>query len=155
MRYIPLSARERGYVGSQWNAKFLRAIQCMLIPTQGKGVGSRSFFEADFGKSSADFVRFLCMPDKLIAARGKFIEGGRSHLNETSDEITTRWDDWNNNQERIAEWNRLFNQLSGNQDDFISLISDNEFLPEKVLSITDLTLKKLYLHYLTQLITKH
>ena len=54
MRYIPLSAHERGYVGSQWNAKFLRAVQCMLIPTQGKGVGSRSFFEADFGKNSWD-----------------------------------------------------------------------------------------------------
>ena len=27
MRYIPLSAHERGYVGSQWNAKFLRGVQ--------------------------------------------------------------------------------------------------------------------------------
>lgn len=43
MRYIPLNAHERGYVSSQWNAKFLRSIQCMLIPTQGKGVGNRSF----------------------------------------------------------------------------------------------------------------
>ena len=56
MRYIPLSAHERGYVGSQWNAKYLRAVQCMLIPTQGKGVGNRSFFEADFGKNSDEFV---------------------------------------------------------------------------------------------------
>ena len=31
-----------------WNGKYLRAVQRMLIPTQGKGVGSRSFFEADF-----------------------------------------------------------------------------------------------------------
>ena len=52
MRYIPLSEHERGYVGSMWNAKYLRAIQRMLVPTQGKGVCSRSFFEADFGKSS-------------------------------------------------------------------------------------------------------
>ena len=51
MRYIPLSAHERGYVGSMWNAKYLRAVQRMLVPTQGKGVCSRSFFEADFGKS--------------------------------------------------------------------------------------------------------
>ena len=34
MRYIPLSAHERGYVGSMWNAKYLRAIQRMLVPTQ-------------------------------------------------------------------------------------------------------------------------
>lgn len=59
MRYIPLSAHERGYVGSMWNAKYLRAIQRMLVPTQGKGVCSRSFFEADFGKSSDEFVRYL------------------------------------------------------------------------------------------------
>jgi len=80
MRYIPLSATERGYVGSQWNAKYLRAVQCMLIPTQGKGVGSRSFFEADFGKSSEDFVRFLAMPEKLIAARGEFSINSRRSI---------------------------------------------------------------------------
>lgn len=149
MRYIPLSAHERGYVGSQWNAKFLRAVQCMLIPTQGKGVGSRSFFEADFGKNADEFVRFLCMPDKLIAARGHFAEGGRGRKKETKEELLVRKAKWDKNQQRIKKWNELYIQLGDELNSFISLIGDNEFLPEKVLGISSDLQKKLYLLYLT------
>lgn len=149
MRYIPLSAHERGYVGSKWNAKFLRAVQCMLIPTQGKGVGSRSFFEADFGRDANEFVRYLCMPDKLIAARGHFSEGGRGRKKEQEAELQNRREVWENNQRRIGEWNRLFDQLEEDVEPFIRLIGDNEFLPEKWLGITSDLHKKLYLLYLT------
>ena len=149
MRYIPLSAHERGYVGSKWNAKFLRAVQCMLIPTQGKGVGSRSFFEADFGKDANEFVRYLCMPDKLIAARGHFSKGGRGRTTETAEELAVRKRAWDKNQRRIQEWNRLYDQLEGNVEPFIALIGDNEFLPEKLLGIPSDLHKKLYLLYLT------
>lgn len=149
MRYIPLSAHERGYVGSQWNAKFLRAVQCMLIPTQGKGVGSRSFFEADFGKDADEFVRFLCMPDKLIAARGHFVKGGRGRKKETKEELLVRKAKWDKNQQRIKKWNELYKQLGDELNSFISLIGDNEFLPEKVLGISSDLQKKLYLLYLT------
>ena len=149
MRYIPLSATERGYVGSQWNAKYLRAIQCMLIPTQGKGVGSRSFFEADFGKSSSEFVRYLGMPERLIAARGDFETGGKGRKNETEVERANRKKLWDENQEKILKWNELYDQLNDEKTSFISLISDNEFLPEKVLGISSNLQKKLYLFYLT------
>lgn len=148
MRYIPLNAHERGYVGSMWNAKFLRAVQCMLIPIQGKGVGNKDFFEADFGKSSKEFVRFLCMPDKLIAARGHFKEGGRGRTKETPEELRNRKAVWNKNQRKIKEWNRLYDQLD-DVPSFIALIGDNEFLPEKVFGISSDTQKKLYLSYLT------
>lgn len=149
MRYIPLSAHERGYIGSKWNAKFLRAVQCMLIPTQGKGVGSRSFFEADFGKNAEEFIRFLCMPERLIAARGNFVEGGRGKTKETKDQLILRRSVWEKNQRKIAEWNRLYILLDKEKDAFISAIGDNEFLPEKVLSLGSDTQKQLYLHYLT------
>lgn len=59
MRYIPLDNDQRGFIGANWNAKYLRALQCMLIPTQGKGIQGRSFFEADFGKTAEDFVMYL------------------------------------------------------------------------------------------------
>ena len=111
MRYIPLTAHQRGYVGSQWNAKFLRAVQCMLIPTQGKGVGSRSFFEADFGKNAEEFVRFLCMPDKLIAARGEFSLSSRGRGGEDPEALAARKAVWEKNQRKIREWNRLYQQL--------------------------------------------
>lgn len=149
MRYIPLSATERGYVGSQWNAKYLRAVQCMLIPTQGKGVGSRSFFEADFGKSSAEFVRFLSMPEKLIAARGKFASGGRRRKKESDEETNLRKQMWDRNQSKIAVWNELYDSLGDTKEEFVSLISDNEFLPEKFLGISSDIQKKLYIFYLT------
>ena len=72
MRYIPLSDLKRGFVGTNWNAKYLRALQRMLIPTQGKGVSSRSFFEADFGKTQEEFVMFLAMPEEHLGWRGHF-----------------------------------------------------------------------------------
>ena len=149
MRYIPLTAHERGYVGSQWNAKFLRAVQCMLIPTQGKGVGSRSFFEADFGKNAEEFVRFLCMPDKLIAARGEFSLGSRGRGGESPEEQAARKTVWEKNQRKIREWNRLYQQLGGERTQFVALIGDNEFLPEKLLGAPSDLQKKLYLLYLT------
>ena len=149
MRYIPLSAHERGYVGSNWNAKYLRAVQCMLIPSQGKGVGSRSFFEADFGKDADEFVKYLSMPDKLIAARGKFSEKSRGHKDDTEEVRRARRSIWEKNQERIKEWNRLYAELGNEKESFVNLIGDNEFLPEKFLGIKSDTQKKLYLHYLT------
>lgn len=149
MRYIPLSAHERGYVGSQWNPKYLRAVQCMLIPTQGKGVGSRSFFEADFGKTPDEFVRYLSMPDKLIAARGNFSESSRGHKDDTQAAIDARKSAWQRNQSKLQEWNRLYDTLGEEKDSFTELIGDNEYLPEKFFAIISDTQKKLYLHYLT------
>lgn len=149
MRYIPLSAHERGYVGSQWNAKFLRAVQRMLVPTQGKGVCSRSFFEADFGKSPEDFVRYLSMPEKLIAARGKISPTSRGKSSETKEQFIIRKANWEREQKKIAMWNTLYAQLGEEQEDFITLIGDNEYLPEKVLGIASAIQRKLYILYLT------
>ena len=149
MRYIPLSAHERGYVGSMWNAKYLRAVQRMLVPTQGKGVCSRSFFEADFGKSSDEFVRYLGMPEKLIASRGKISTTSRGKSKETEEEFELRKAGWERDQKKIDLWNCLYDQLGDEKKSFIALIGDNEYLPEKVLGITSPLQKKLYLLYLT------
>lgn len=149
MRYIPLSAHERGYVGSEWNAKFLRAVQRMLVPTQGKGVCSRSFFEADFGKSPEDFVRYLSMPEKLIAARGKISPTSRGKSSETEEQFVIRKANWERDQKKIKLWNSLYAQLGEEQVDFITLIGDNEYLPEKVLGIASIIQRKLYILYLT------
>lgn len=149
MRYIPLSAHERGYVGSQWNSKFLRAVQRMLVPTQGKGVCSRSFFEADFGKSPEDFVRYLSMPEKLIAARGKISPTSRGKSSETKEQFIIRKANWEREQKKIELWNSLYAQLGEEQGDFITLIGDNEHLPEKVLGIVSTIQRKLYILYLT------
>lgn len=149
MRYIPLSAHERGYVGSMWNAKYLRAVQRMLVPTQGKGVCSRSFFEADFGKSSDEFVRYLNMPERLIASRGKISTTSRGKSKETEEEFELRKANWERDQKKIDTWNRLYDQLGDEKESYITLIGDNEYLPEKVLGIPSSLQKKMYLLYLT------
>lgn len=149
MRYIPLSAHERGYVGSQWNAKFLRAVQRMLVPTQGKGVCSRSFFEADFGECPEDFVRYLCMPEKLIAARGKISPTSRGKSSETEEQFIVRKANWEREQKKIKLWNSLYAQLGVEKEEFITIIGDNKYLPEKVLGIASNIQRKLYILYLT------
>lgn len=149
MRYIPLTAHERGYIGSMWNAKFLRAVQRMMVPTQGKGPSNKSFFEAAFGKSAYEFVRYLSMPEKLISNRGKISGSSRGKLKETEEEFAVRKAGWERDQRKIEIWNNLFSQLEDEKDSFIDLIGDNQFLPEKVLGIASQLQKKLYLMYLT------
>ena len=145
MRYIPLSDLERGFVGKNWNKKYLRALQRMLIPTQGKGVSSRSFFEADFGRCEKEFVQFLAMPEEHLGYRGIFIPRKK----DTQQETEARRIVWEENQLYIKEWNRLYNLLV-DKEKFIRIIGDNKFLPEKLCDINDEISKKLYIHYLTK-----
>jgi len=145
MRYIPLNATERGYIGSHWNAKYLRALQCMMIPTQGKGVGSESFFEADFGASPEEFVENMTMPETLMRMRGHFVE----RKGEVSEEREKRFAEWQYNNTRINEWRKLYHQLGEHKAYFDNCVADNVFLPEKILSMTNPLCQKLYLYYLT------
>jgi hypothetical protein len=117
----------------------------MLIPTQGKGVSSRSFFEADFGKNAHEFVRYLAMPEEHLGYRGIFIPKKK----ETEEETTARKKIWDENQLYLAEWNRLYNMLADKKA-FIELIGDNKFVPEKLTQIENPISKKLYIHYLTK-----
>ena len=145
MRYIPLSDLKRGFVGTHWNMKYLRALQRMLIPTQGKGVSSRSFFEADMGKTKEDFVRFLAMPEEHLGWRGDFMP----RKGETPEEKHRRKEIWLENQQFIDEWNRLFFELGDSKGEFIELIGNNEFTIEKYEAIENELYKKLFIHYFT------
>lgn len=145
MRYIPLSDLKRGYVGTNWNAKYLRALQRMLIPTQGKGVSSRSFFEADFGKSADEFVMYLAMPEDHLGWRGHFVQ----KKSETPKEMELRKKIWEENQQYLAEWTRMFNELGTTRDAFIEKINDNNNTVERYLTIENALHKKLFIHYFT------
>lgn len=145
MRYIPLSSLKRGFVGARWNAKYLRALQRMLIPTQGKGVSSRSFFEADFGTSPEEFVMFLAMPEEHLGWRGHFAR----RKNETDGEMKARRVIWEENQQYLAEWKRRFNELGDSKEQFITYIGDNNYTIERYLEIERVEHKKLFIHYFT------
>ena len=145
MRYIPLSDLKRGYVGAKWNAKYLRSFQRMLIPTQGKGVSSRSFFEACFGKSDKEFVEFLAMPEEILAIRGHFVE--RAKEDPISRDV--RYRQWQKNQNTIKEWTDLFRSLGEQKDTFVGYISDNDFSSEKYAGLPSFEMRKLFVFYMT------
>ncbi len=146
MRYIPLSDLKRGYVGEKWNAKYLRALQRMLIPTQGKGVSSRSFFEADFGKNAEEFVEALAMPESHLGWRGHFVV----KTGEDKSETQTRRKIWTENHSYLDEWKRLYRSLNNEEKEtFISYIHDNVFTLERFETIENPTYRKLFIHYLT------
>lgn len=145
MRYIPLNDLKRGYIGANWNHKYLRAVQRMLIPTQGKGVASHSFFEAAFGKCKEEFVEFLAMPEDLLGMRGHFVE----KKNEDSVTSALRRKQWEENQRLIQQWTILFRKLDKDKDDFIKLIGDGKYTYDKYKFIENPLHKKLFIHYFT------
>ncbi|MGN0620940.1 MAG: hypothetical protein ACI4I9_03645 [Porcipelethomonas sp.] len=134
-------------MGTNWNAKYLRALQRMLIPTQGKGVSTRSFFEADFGKTAEEFVEALAMPEVHLGWRGHFVE----RPNEPKDVTRARKNVWNENNCYLSEWKRLFRGLTPvERDEFVSYINDNNFSVERFETIENKTYRKLFIHYFTQ-----
>ena len=148
MKYIPLNALDRTYIGTNWNAKYLRAVQRMLIPTQGKGVSSRSFFEADFGKTVEEFVENLAMPEDLLGLRGHFVE----KKNESKAERAERFKVWQINHQRIDEWRRLFRSLSPDErDEFIHLIGGNNFSIDNYAKCKTDTQRILFIYNLSYL----
>lgn len=145
MRYIPLSDLKRGYVGANWNIKYLRAVQRMMIPTQGKGVSSKSFFEADFGTTAEEFVEFLAMPEDLLGMRGHFVE----KKNESDIDRSNRKSKWEENQSLVKGWLDLYRQLGDEKESFIEIIGDNVYTYEKFCKIGSWTQKCLFAHYFT------
>ena len=78
MKYLPLDAIDRSHIGEHWTRKQLRAIQCILHVTHGKGKvsPSKSFAETAFGASINEFLRLLWMPETYIMYRSKFKDNG-------------------------------------------------------------------------------
>jgi hypothetical protein len=116
----------------------------MLIPTQGKGVSSRSFFEADFGKTAEEFVEALAMPESHLGWRGHFVE----KKDEDKKITELRRQVWNENHSYLNEWKRLFRSLP-DRDAFIEHINDNAFTVERFETIEDPIHRKLFIHYFT------
>lgn len=145
MRYIPLSDLKRGYVGKNWNLKYLRAVQRMMIPTQGKGVASRSFFEAAFGISAEEFVEFLAMPEDILALRGHFVE----KKDESDNDRLQRFAQWNENQAFINLWRNLYAELGDEKEEFIRIIGSNQFTYEVFTGIGSKKIKEIFVFYFT------
>lgn len=147
MKYIPLNATDRSFVGTHWNKKYLRAVQRMLIPTQGKGVSNRSFFEADFGTTAEEFIENLAMPEDLLGLRGHFVE----RKDESKEDRKKRYDQWEVNHNRIDEWTRLYRSLGDDYIRYVELIADNDFSMNKYEHAITPTLRMMFIHNLSYL----
>jgi hypothetical protein len=147
MKYIPLSATDRSYVGTHWNKKYLRAVQRMLIPTQGKGISARSFFEADFGNTPEKFIMNLAMPEDLLAIRGHFVE----KKDELMDDRRKRYAKWEVNHARIDEWTRLYHSLGTDYIKYVKLVRDNDFSMSNYANASTPALQKMFIHNLSYL----
>lgn len=146
MRYIPLNDLKRGYIGSKWTAKYLRAVQRMLIPTSGKGVSSRSFFEADFGKTPDEFLENLAMPEDLLSIRGHFV----AKKDENAADRKTRYLAWQENQSIIVEWKTKFRSLADETSEFLSHIQNNDFSVKNYATLKTPKQRKTFVHYMSK-----
>lgn len=147
MRYIPLDATERGFVGPEWNKKFLRAIQVMYIPTKGRGIASETFFKADFGKSLDEFKNILYMPEWLIASRGHK-EAARGKTKANKGENNKRKQLKIRQNSLLKEWNRLLRFVD--KENLLGEIKDNKFSPEHFFELEEENLRKIYIYYLSE-----
>lgn len=144
MRYIPLDNKSRGYVGSRWTKKQLRAVQTILIPTQGKGVSSKSFFEAAFGKTTEEFMETLQMPEMYIASRGK----PAKVRNATQEEMAIKIDNFKKYESLRQEWRSIYYSLSKDEKlNFDDVISENKFDYYNFSRLNNKKSKKLFIHY--------
>lgn len=91
MKYIPLTSKDRKYVGKNWNRKLIRGVQCILLATRGMVSPRMEFFKAAFGESPEQFLEIAWMPDEYIIHR-------RLHENNGA-----------------ADWARIFHSLTANQ----------------------------------------
>lgn len=111
MKYHPIDDpdffRNRDYIGTHWNRKFIRAVQAVLNATKGKIGKGKDFFEEAFGRNIKEFYDILWMPETFIIYRMKYKEN------------------------LTAEWRIRFNALSPKQEEMAKrIISANDFSDE-------------------------
>ncbi len=71
MKYLPLSNKDRSYIGGNWNWYFLRNVQRTLNVLKGSVMTSEDFFYRAFGSSPKEFHEILHMPERILMYRGR------------------------------------------------------------------------------------
>ena len=103
MKFVPLDAKDRSYIGKHWNKRLLRGIQCVLLATRGLVGTKLEFFKAAFGSNFDEFIEILSMPDDYIIFRNKYSNNGAN------------------------EWKKLYHMLTNNQkNELLSILGDNK-----------------------------
>jgi len=79
MKYSPIIgefSKNRKYIGKQWNKKYLRGVQCILLVTHGVVGPKKEFFERAFGKDVHEFLKILALPEDFIIYRNIHLKNG-------------------------------------------------------------------------------
>jgi hypothetical protein len=125
MKYIPLSAKDRSFIGKNWNKKLLRGIQCILLATRGLISPRREFFEAAFGANYTEFLRISYMPEEYIINR-------RRHENNGA-----------------FDWQNIYKKLTKSEmATFVNIIGPNRFNKDDIAKLSSQKLKTLLSHYI-------
>lgn len=147
MKYIPLEDTNRNYIGPKWTIKYLRAIQAILIPTQGKGVSSESFFEAAFGKSAVVFKEVILMPENYITTRGEpsKITGINDEERKKKVKLFGHWEGMR------EEWRRIYSTFNEEEKQYLGkIIGANVFSYDIFKTLKKENYRMLFIHYFTE-----
>jgi len=91
MKYIPLNAKDRTYMGKYWNWQFVRGVQRILNVMKGAVMYKEDFFYRAFGETKDEFLAILHMPEHILMNRGRDVQSAEN------------------------EWLLLFNSLTKNE----------------------------------------
>lgn len=83
MKFAPIKGeycKNRKYVGNEWNKKYLRGMQCILLATHGVIGPKRIFFEKAFGKDLYEFKKILSLPEPYIIYRNEHEKNGDTEI---------------------------------------------------------------------------
>ena len=134
MKYIPVYGKEstnRKFLGTYWNQKYIRAIQCILNATKGIVTVNPDFFYKAFGKDIKEYFDILMMPECYILYRRKFEENGQ----------TERWLYQFKNLEKneLSQFEKIVhsNNFNSNEKLYISVVEvlkhyQFKYKPEKI-----------------------
>lgn len=126
MKYIPLTDKDRTFIGKNWNKKMLRGIQCVLLATRGLVSPRTDFFNAAFGNDFYEFMKIILMPEEYIINRKK-------HINLEA-----------------KKWSESFDSLTKNElAVFISNVSSNTNFKNKYVKLKNTKIKSMLEHYIT------
>lgn len=76
MKYAPVDATDRGFIGEKWNRKYLSAINVIINVTKGVVAKESDFFYEAFGHNKKEFLEILTMPSEFIKHRMFFKKHG-------------------------------------------------------------------------------
>lgn len=78
MKYVPLDAKDRSYVGKHWTKRLLRGVQCVLNSTRGIVGASVPYFAHAFGNTAEEFMALISRDEEDIMHRARCAEEVRA-----------------------------------------------------------------------------